>query len=146
VTSLNDIAVTPEDAKLITQFHTELMADKMELCGRCQQRWFNMELQKDDNGVEVCQACRRRDMPSKRNQPGQPPLPYFYSAANKLDFGEVPPQLAACHRYVFYFHLHRTPIRRSWVISMLVALAPRASGYFSCLINGSFGTNLGSLH
>ena len=33
-------------------------------------------------------------MPSKRNQPGQPPLPYFYSAANKLDFGEVPLQLA----------------------------------------------------
>jgi len=94
VTSLNDIAVTPEDAKLITQFHTELMADKMELCGRCQQRWFNMELQKDDNGVDVCQACRRRDIPSKRNQPGLPPLPYFYSAANKLDFGEVPPQLA----------------------------------------------------
>src|SRR6202165_6063709 len=94
LTSLNDIAVTPEDAKLITQFHTELMADKMELCGRCQQRWFNMELQKDANGVDVCQACRRRDMPSKRNQPGLPPLPYFYSAANKLDFGEVPPQLA----------------------------------------------------
>jgi len=94
VTSLNDIAVTPEDAKLIMQFHTELMADKMELCGRCQQRWFNMELQKDDNGVDVCQACRRRDIPSKRNLPGQPPLPYFYSAANKLDFEEVPPQLA----------------------------------------------------
>jgi len=33
-------------------------------------------------------------MPSKRNQPGQPPLLYFYSAANKLDFGEVPLQLA----------------------------------------------------
>src|SRR3981081_539755 len=33
-------------------------------------------------------------MPSKRNHPSQPPLPYFYSAANKLYFGEVPPQLA----------------------------------------------------
>ena len=93
MTPLDTIAVTPEDARLIESFHQQLTDDKMELCGRCQHRWFDMKL-RDFDGVAVCQVCQRRDFPYLREQAGQPPLPYFYSAANNLDFGDVPSQLA----------------------------------------------------
>ncbi|KJZ70103.1 hypothetical protein HIM_10506 [Hirsutella minnesotensis 3608] len=76
-------ALSEEDQVLVRAFHTALTEDKMHSCIRCKERWFDMKR----NGLKVCSRCISRD--GKRG----PNEPYFFSAANNLDFGEVPGNL-----------------------------------------------------
>ncbi|KJZ68228.1 hypothetical protein HIM_12379 [Hirsutella minnesotensis 3608] len=76
-------ALSEEDQVLVREFHTALTEDKMLSCVRCKERWFDMKL----NGLKICSRCISRD--GKRG----PNEPYFFSAANNLDFGEVPDNL-----------------------------------------------------
>jgi len=52
----------------------------MRLCLRCKERWFDVVLKADG----ICHGCHDKD-DQKR-----PDEPFFFSAANHLDFGEVP--------------------------------------------------------
>ncbi|KJZ69477.1 hypothetical protein HIM_11139 [Hirsutella minnesotensis 3608] len=76
-------ALSEEYQVLVREFHTALTEDKMHSCIRCKERWFDMKL----NGLKICSRCISRD--GKRG----PNEPFFFSAANNLDFGEVPGNL-----------------------------------------------------
>ncbi|KAM4062958.1 PIF1-like helicase [Hirsutella rhossiliensis] len=68
---------------LVREFYTALNDDKMHSCIRCQERWFDMKR----NSLKICSRCISRDRKKGPNEP------YFFSAANNLDFGEVPSDL-----------------------------------------------------
>ncbi|XP_044723694.1 ATP-dependent DNA helicase PIF1 [Hirsutella rhossiliensis] len=55
----------------------------MQSCIRCQERWFDMKR----NSLKICSRCIGRDRKKAPNEP------YFFSAANHLDFGEIPANL-----------------------------------------------------
>ena len=55
----------------------------MDYCGRCHERWFDMKLDAD----HVCRRCHNKD---KAKHPDEP---FFFSAANHLDFGLEPAEL-----------------------------------------------------
>ncbi|KAH6988597.1 hypothetical protein EDB80DRAFT_654786 [Ilyonectria destructans] len=65
------------------EFYTALTDDKMHSCIRCQERWFDMKR----NSSKSCSCYISRD---KERAPNEP---YFFSAANNLDFGELPGNL-----------------------------------------------------
>ncbi|KAM4060764.1 PIF1-like helicase [Hirsutella rhossiliensis] len=72
-----------EDQALVREFYTALNDDKMHSCIRCQERWFDMKR----NSLKICSRCIGRDRKKALDEP------YFFSAANNLDFGEVPGNL-----------------------------------------------------
>ncbi|KAJ3455383.1 hypothetical protein MRS44_013983 [Fusarium solani] len=80
---LNLPALSEEDQALVREFYTALNNDKMHSCLRCQERWFDMK----QNSLGICSRCISRDRERTPNEP------YFFSAANNLDFGEVPGNL-----------------------------------------------------
>ncbi|KAI8710750.1 ATP-dependent DNA helicase [Fusarium sp. LHS14.1] len=72
-----------EDRALVREFYTALNDDKMHSCIRCREHWFDMKR----NSLKICSRCISRDKEKASNEP------YFFSAANNLDFGEVPGNL-----------------------------------------------------
>ncbi|KAH7109321.1 hypothetical protein B0J13DRAFT_462980 [Dactylonectria estremocensis] len=80
---LNLPVLSEEAQALVREFYTALTDDKMHSCIRCQERWFDMKRNSSKSGSR----CISRD---KERAPNQP---YFFSAANNLDFGEVPGNL-----------------------------------------------------
>ncbi|PON19971.1 hypothetical protein TGAM01_v211164 [Trichoderma gamsii] len=80
---LNLPALSEEDQVLVRQFYTALNDDKMQSCPRCQERWFDMKR----NSLNICSRCISRDRKRASDEP------CFFSAANHLDFGEVPSNL-----------------------------------------------------
>ncbi|KJZ70621.1 hypothetical protein HIM_09976 [Hirsutella minnesotensis 3608] len=80
---LNLPALSEEDQELVREFYTALNDDKMHSCIRCRERWFDMKR----NSLKICSRCVGRDRKKVPNEP------YFFSAANHLDFGEVPTNL-----------------------------------------------------
>ncbi|KKP00882.1 hypothetical protein THAR02_07028 [Trichoderma harzianum] len=80
---LNLPALSEEDQVLVRQFYTALNDDKMQSCPRCQERWFDMKR----NSLNICSRCISRDRKRASDEP------CFFSAANHLDFGEVPNNL-----------------------------------------------------
>ncbi|KAJ3454226.1 hypothetical protein MRS44_018120 [Fusarium solani] len=75
--------LSEEDQALVREFYTALNDDKMHSCIRCREHWFDMK----KNSLGVCSRCISRD------RERTPDEPYFFSAANSLDFGEVPGSL-----------------------------------------------------
>ncbi|KID95690.1 ATP-dependent DNA helicase PIF1, partial [Metarhizium majus ARSEF 297] len=55
----------------------------MHSCLRCKERWFDMKR----NSLSICSRCISGDRKRASDEP------YFFSAANNLDFGEVPNNL-----------------------------------------------------
>ena len=80
---LNLPALSEEDQALVREFYTALNDDKMHSCIRCREHWFDMKR----NSLKICSRCISRD------RERTPDEPYFFSAANSLDFGEVPGNL-----------------------------------------------------
>ncbi|KAM4064532.1 PIF1-like helicase [Hirsutella rhossiliensis] len=72
-------ALCEGDRALVREFYTALNDDKMHSCIRCQERWFDMKR----NSLKICSRCISRDRKKGPNEP------YFFSAANNLDFGKV---------------------------------------------------------
>ena len=75
--------ITQEDVDIKKQFDEALAAEKMVYCPRCQEKWFDIHLLRDG----ICKKCHGKD---DKKEGGMPDL---YSAANHLDFGDVPPSL-----------------------------------------------------
>jgi hypothetical protein len=75
--------VSAEDEKLLREFWQALEAEKMELCSRCHERWFDMTLDAD----HICRHCHNKD------EEKCPDEPFFFSAENHLDFGPGPAEL-----------------------------------------------------
>ena len=75
--------VSAEDEKLLREFWQALEAEKMELCSRCHERWFDMTLDAD----HICRHCHSKD------EEKCPDEPFFFSAENHLDFGPGPAEL-----------------------------------------------------
>ncbi|KAH6985471.1 hypothetical protein EDB80DRAFT_732712, partial [Ilyonectria destructans] len=67
----------------VREFYTALDDEKMHSCIRCREHWFEMKI----NSLKICSRCISRDRERTPNEP------YFFSAANNLDFGEVPGNL-----------------------------------------------------
>ncbi|KAH7118213.1 hypothetical protein B0J13DRAFT_590116 [Dactylonectria estremocensis] len=80
---LNLPALSEEDQALVREFYTALNDDKMHSCIRCREHWFDMKR----NSLQICSRCIGRD------RERAPDEPYFFSATNNLDFGEVPGNL-----------------------------------------------------
>jgi hypothetical protein len=80
---LDACALTDRDKAILREFWTQLDNEQMQFCGRCQERWFQMNIDSDG----ICARCYRKD--DKR----RPDEPYFFSADNQLDFGTVPTEL-----------------------------------------------------
>jgi hypothetical protein len=80
---LNLPALGEEDQAPVREFYTALNDDKMHSCLRCQERWFDMKR----NSLQICSRYIGRD---RKRAPDEP---YFFSATNNLDFGEVPGNL-----------------------------------------------------
>lgn len=80
---LNLPGLSEEYQALVRQFYTSLNGDKMHRCLRCKERWFDMKR----NSLSICSRCRSRDRKRASDEP------YFFSAANNLDFREVPNNL-----------------------------------------------------
>ncbi|EEU33917.1 uncharacterized protein NECHADRAFT_55879, partial [Fusarium vanettenii 77-13-4] len=76
-------ALSEEDWALVREFYTALNDDKMHSCICCREYWFDMK----KNSLGVCSRCISRDRERTADEP------YFFSAANSLDFGEVPGNL-----------------------------------------------------
>ncbi|KAH7109145.1 hypothetical protein EDB81DRAFT_429060 [Dactylonectria macrodidyma] len=55
----------------------------MHSCIHCREHWFDMKR----NSLQICSRCIGRD------RERAPDEPYFFSATNNLDFGEVPGNL-----------------------------------------------------
>ena len=78
---IRDTGFVPDNQwQLIQDFNTTMDMVEMELCSRCQERWFSMNL-KDT----VCHKCYLRDRKTC--------VPYLMSAANQMDPGVVPDYL-----------------------------------------------------
>ncbi|KAK8913490.1 hypothetical protein VCV18_011496 [Metarhizium anisopliae] len=80
---LNLPALSEGDQALVREFYTALDDDEMHSCLRCKERWFDMK----QNSLNICSRCISRDRKRASDEP------YFFSAANNLDFGEVPGNL-----------------------------------------------------
>jgi ATP-dependent DNA helicase PIF1 len=78
-------ALTDADKKLLETFHQAIERETMEICDRCNERWFNMSL--DDNNV--CIKCRLADSSTKRDEDE----PFLYSSLNNADPGGINPAL-----------------------------------------------------
>ncbi|KAK8913436.1 hypothetical protein VCV18_011442 [Metarhizium anisopliae] len=76
-------ALSAEDQALVREFYTALDDDKMHSCLRCKECWFDMK----PNRLNICARCISRDRKRGSDEP------YFFSAENNLDFGEVPNNL-----------------------------------------------------
>ncbi len=91
-----DLQASPlnaEDLAIWKEFNTQLAQDKMERCPRCKKQWFDVKLQADG----ICKHCHLKDDKKRLEEP------YFFSAANRLDFGIVPtylPQLLPAEEMV----------------------------------------------
>ncbi|KAJ5054220.1 uncharacterized protein L3040_000501 [Drepanopeziza brunnea f. sp. 'multigermtubi'] len=88
-------AVSRKEWKMIQDFHSTMGAIQMDLCSRCNERWFEMRL-KVVRGDLICHECNRRDRFIK--EPDLPGQPYLMTAGNNMDPGEVPdylPKLSA---------------------------------------------------
>ena len=72
-------AISSSDLALQKKFYDELSQIRMELCPRCKEKWFKMKL---INGI--CSKCYSKDRNKQMDEP------YFFSAANELDFGQIP--------------------------------------------------------
>jgi hypothetical protein len=93
-------AIAIEDRVRLQKFRAELEQDTMAECSRCKQKWFDIKLQDDG----VCKPCHSRD------RTRLPLDPEFFSAANDLDFGDVPahlPQLSQVEeQLIARVHVH----------------------------------------
>jgi hypothetical protein len=76
-TLLSDPALTPRDWDYLQCFHDALDKLQLEICGRCNERWFDMKI----NQEGVCTRCMNVD----QNQ--DTPL---YGAVNKMDPSSLP--------------------------------------------------------
>ena len=76
------IAISSKDQALQRKFYAELSKIQLESCPRCHEKWFNMKL---ENGI--CSKCHSKDDKKAENEP------FYFSAANELDFGLVPTYL-----------------------------------------------------
>ncbi|KAH7120188.1 hypothetical protein B0J13DRAFT_457544, partial [Dactylonectria estremocensis] len=81
---LNLPALSEEDRSLVREFYTAPNDDKMHSCIRFREHWFDMKR----NSLKICSRC----ITGSRDKERAPNEPYF-SAANNLDFGEVPGNL-----------------------------------------------------
>lgn len=79
---LNVLAISERNQQLIAGWQDYLSSSRMEFCSRCKRCWFEMKLSRG-----VCKSCRDRDNRRPEN------TPFFFSAENNLDFGDVPPYL-----------------------------------------------------
>ena len=77
----NKMAVTERDRLLARQFNKALLALRMEYCTRCRRRIT------DPRGYAICQKCRKKDAGIV------PEEPFYFSAQNELDLGDVPADL-----------------------------------------------------
>ncbi|XP_044723715.1 PIF1-like helicase domain-containing protein [Hirsutella rhossiliensis] len=77
------IGLPDGDETTLREFWTKLDNDQMQFCSRCQESWFQMNIDTDG----ICARCYRKD--AKRG----PREPYFFSADNQLDFGPVSARL-----------------------------------------------------
>lgn len=75
--------LSSEDIAIKREFDEALAAGDMKRCPRCKERWFDVKLMTDG----VCKRCHDKDDKKRQDEP------FFYSAANHLDFGSVPPEL-----------------------------------------------------
>ncbi|EEU39851.1 uncharacterized protein NECHADRAFT_39403, partial [Fusarium vanettenii 77-13-4] len=80
---LDLLALSEEDWALMREFYIALNDDKMYSYIRCREYWFNMK----KNSLGVYSRCISRDRERTADEP------YFFSAANSLNFGEVPGNL-----------------------------------------------------
>jgi hypothetical protein len=67
---------------LLQKFKAELDKDIMAECAVCKERWFDIKLRDG-----VCTSCTNKDKVRR------PEEPFFFSATNDLDFGNVPAEL-----------------------------------------------------
>ena len=72
--------LSPEDVAIKREFDEALAAEKMQRCPRCKERWFDVKLMGDG----ICKRCHNKDDKRRQDEP------FFFSAANNLDFGSVP--------------------------------------------------------
>jgi hypothetical protein len=78
---VRDTGFIPDNQwRLIQDFNTAMDTVEMELCSRCQEQWFGMNL-KDT----VCHKCYLRDRKTQ--------VPFLMSANNGMDPGVVPDYL-----------------------------------------------------
>jgi hypothetical protein len=75
--------LSPEDIAIKREFDEALAAEEMKRCPRCKERWFDVKLMADG----VCKRCHDKDDMKRQDEP------LYFSAANHLDFGSVPPEL-----------------------------------------------------
>jgi Helitron helicase-like domain at N-terminus len=82
--------IPPEDWKLLENFRLELEKYRMEYCGRCKEKWFEMRLKVHRRWPEaICHRCWNKD---QKVQDGDD---FFFSAANNMDPGAIPSSLPA---------------------------------------------------
>ena len=75
-------AISNDDLALQEKFYAELDNIRLEFCPRCNEKWFNMKIQ-----VGICSKCHQKDDKKAPNEP------FYFSAANELDFGNIPANL-----------------------------------------------------
>lgn len=75
-------AVTDRDWKLLQNFHRQIGKEVMEMCSRCDKKWFRLKLTQQG----VCEDCVRVD----KDVPGTEDEPFLYTHANSMDPGPMP--------------------------------------------------------
>jgi len=76
-------ALNAEDEAAFRAFNKALQDVDMTTCHRCNERWFDMNLQ-----YNICQQCRKDDLDSRRKNG-----PFMWTAGNDMDPGVVDPAL-----------------------------------------------------
>ena len=81
--NMQESPLSLEDTAIKQKFDSIVAEDVKRYCLRCKERWFDIQTQPDD----VCKRCHQKDDKKRQDEP------FFYSAANHLDFGDVPTEL-----------------------------------------------------
>ena len=81
--NMQESPLSLEDITIKQKYDSVLADEEMRYCLRCKERWFDIQTQPDG----VCKRCHQKDDKKKQDEP------FFYSAANHLDFGDVPAEL-----------------------------------------------------
>ncbi len=75
--------LSEKDMRTKQEFDARLAEEAMRYCTRCKERWFDV-VPMDDG---VCKRCHLKDDKKRIDEP------FYYSADNHLDFGDVPDNL-----------------------------------------------------
>ncbi len=75
--------LSEKDMRTKREFDARLAEEAMRYCTRCKERWFDV-VPMDDG---VCKRCHLKDDKKRIDEP------FYYSADNHLDFGDVPDNL-----------------------------------------------------